>query len=173
MGEALHVAALAAAGVGTCCVAATPRARVRGAEMLASIVMVAAMLDLVAGWGLLPAVAWALALLACSLVLAVSGRTRRRTAGPPASCAADAHTALGGLAMAPLVLMMGADPAVAASTHSHGMSAVILLAPAAAYVVWSGVLVVRAGARSLVRMQHLTMGLSTLLMALAALLPHR
>lgn len=172
MGEVLHVAALVPAGVGTCCLAVTSRGRLQAGELVASAVMIAAMIDVAFGLAVVPALAWALALVVCSIALAAGVRLRRgRGRAARSACGADVHTALGGLAAVPVLLLMGIAPSAAAG-HSHGVGAAVLVLPAAAYTVWSVLLAARPQARPRERVQHATMGLSTLLMAAAALLGH-
>ncbi|WP_029150927.1 hypothetical protein [Microbacterium indicum] len=167
MGAALHLAALLPASVGVCCLAAAPGARARAAEVIASIVMVAAMTDVALGGGVVPAVLWAIALVICSLALAVGARLARRERGA-AACGTWIHTAVGGLVSAPLILVMG-TATTTTTGHHHGLGAAGLLIPALGYITWSVLLALRRGSRLRLRLLHATMGLSTAMMAAAML----
>lgn len=178
MSDALHLAALVLASAGTCCLAASVERR-RGHRMVwagnvaASLIMIGAMSDIVFGLGIAHPIAWAIALLAGSVAVAAGERTllgRTDAARGPA-----VHTAIGGLVVIPLVLVMGQysgaqSAAIAdAVVHDHGPGGALLLLPAAAFVVWSVVLSVRTDSSARERIQHGAMGASTMLMALAAL----
>ncbi|WP_119695765.1 hypothetical protein [Microbacterium halotolerans] len=178
MSDALHLAALVLAAAGTCgLVAAVERRRGRrlvwAGSVVASLIMIGAMSDIVFGLGIAHPVAWAVALLAGSVAVAVGERAMLGRAD--AGRGPAVHTAIGGLVVIPLVLAMGEyqgaqDAARAgAAVHAHGSSGALLLLPAAAFVAWSAVLLARAGRPARERIQHGAMGASTMLMALAAL----
>lgn len=162
MSEILHLWAVAPAAIGTCCLAAD-RARVRPPEVIASVLMLAAMLD--AGlFGLLAPVYWTALLLGAALALAMwrSPRSRRRTRVPAAM---TMHTTLGLIAMAGLPLAMGGHGTAAG--HAHGIAlGPLLLVGALGYAALSVALMGRMRAR-LDRAQLGAMGLSVVLMAVA------
>ncbi len=162
MSEILHLWAVAPAAIGTCCLAAD-RARVRPPEVVASVLMLAAMLD-AALFGLLAPVYWMALLLAAALALAIwrSPRSPRRTRVPAAM---TLHTTLGLIAMAGLPLAMGGHGAGAG--HAHGIAlGPLLLVGALGYAALSVALMRRMRAR-LDRAQLGAMGLSVVLMAVA------
>jgi len=164
--DALHLWAIAPAAVGTCCIVAD-RGRPRAPELLVSLMMVVAMLD-VALLRVVAPVGWAVALVAAALVHSAV-RGRRRSAEPLDLMAV--MTALGLVVMAVQVLAMAAGhSAPVAADHGHrGMPLVALVAATgAAYAVTSVVLAVRHPG-ALVRVQFAGMGVSTALMAAAAL----
>lgn len=178
MSEILHAGALAATALSTCCAAASPRPRVR--DLALALVMLAAMVDIVAGFGLLAPIWWAAALLAVSLVVVIDPRIR---AGDDAGRPARAMDALGGVLMAALLVMMSPardlSPAVAsAALDAHaahgGATPVALLVVAAALTF--GLVAVFMGAsmrmpapnrwrHRLRRAAPISMGLSVALMA--------
>lgn len=161
MSEILHLWAVAPAAIGTCCLAAD-RARVRPPEVVASVLMLIAMLD--AGlFGLVAPIWWTAVLLGAALSLAIwRSPRRRRSPIPPAM---TVHTALGLIAMAALPLAMTTHGSE--SGHGHGIGlGPVLLAGAVGYAVLSAVLVRRMSAR-LDRLQLSAMGSSVLLMAVA------
>jgi hypothetical protein len=164
--EALHLWAIAPAAVGTCCIAAD-RGRSRAPELLVSLMMVVAMVD-VAVLGLVAPVGWAAALVAAALVHSAV-RGRRRGAEPLDRMAV--MTALGLVVMAVQVLAMATGhSAPVAADHGHqGMPLVALVAATgAAYTLAAGVLAVRHPG-VLARVQFAGMGVSTALMAAATL----
>ena len=163
MSEILHVAAVAPAAVGACCLAAD-RARVRPPEVLASALMLLAMLD-AAVFGVVAPVWWTGLLLAGAIALTVWRRPRqRRTPHVPALM--TVHTTLGMVVMGGLQLGMGGHAAPAA--HAHGLAlAPVLLGTAAVYAVLSLEMMRRMRAR-LDRAQIGAMAASVALMAVAA-----
>jgi hypothetical protein len=124
MAELLHLGALGAAGLGACCVALDgPRPRVR--EVLLSLAMVAAMLDAVSGMHLLPAVVWSALTVVLALTLALR---QRRSPEPPAVTRMRVQSALGGIVMAGLMLVMAVPgPGAAAAHGSHASAAPVML----------------------------------------------
>ncbi|WP_396645033.1 hypothetical protein [Microbacterium sp.] len=164
MSEALHLWAVAPAAIGTCCLAAD-RARVRPPEVVASVLMLLAMLDTALS-GLLAPVYWAALLILAALVLAMVRRPRRRRA-PRVPVAMTLHTALGLVVMAALSLVMTAH--APAAGHAHGIAlAPVLLVGSGAYAVVSAALIRRMRAR-VDRLQISAMGASVVLMAAALL----
>lgn len=161
MSEILHAWAVAPAAVGACCLAAD-RTRVRPPEVVASVVMLLAMMD-AAVFGFLAPVSWTVLLLVAALALAVWRRPRqRRTSGVPALM--TLHTALGMVAMAALQLGMGGH----ASGHVHGLAlAPVLVGLTAGYVALSLAAIRRMPAR-LDRAQIAAMAASVVLMAVAS-----
>lgn len=175
MSDILHAWALAPAAIGTCCVAADRR-RVRMPEIVASLLMMIAMIDASRTAPLLAPVYWAALMIAAGMVLAIMRRARRGVVGTEARPAASArgmtlHTAIGLITMAALLLAMGRTDA-AASGHAHGMTAgaftIVLVAGAAAYGAVSVVAALRAHG-VLDRVQFVAMGVSTSVMGLALL----
>lgn len=184
----VHLLALAPAGVGVCCLAADRR-RPRGAELATGVLMLVAMAD-AAGPALMPAVGWAVLLIAASLALvATHGRARGRRAvaraGEPGERAMVVHAAVGMIVMAALMLAMsvgspaGAGAAAAgvagggsslgpsAGPHAHGGSSVaVLVVLGAVYAVASLVLAVRTRG-ALGRVQYAAMAASVGLMSAA------
>ncbi|KHK99434.1 hypothetical protein LK09_01890 [Microbacterium mangrovi] len=179
MGEILHLWALAPAAVGTCCMAADRR-RARVPELVASAVMLLAMLDLVREEPLVVPIVWAALLLVSAMALAaVRGVQRRRADASPTvagSVGMTVHSTIGMVVMAALVAMMGHHTASGtapvtgmAGMHAGGGGLPALVALAVGvYAVASVVAALRAHTR-LDRGQFVAMGASTALMALAVL----
>ena len=191
MTEILHAWALAPAAVGTCCLAARRR-RVRAPELMASLVMLVAMLDAARPAPLLPPVWWASLLMIAAITLAAIRRSRSTVDGPedrpPAgrsrgsderSGAADATearrmsvlTTLGMIAMAALLLAMTAAHPTGAA-HAHGVTAgaflALLVGGCGAYAIGSAVAAAKTSSW-LDRTQYAAMGATTLVMGLALL----
>ncbi|MFT4212993.1 MAG: hypothetical protein QM626_14100 [Microbacterium sp.] len=174
MAEILHVWALAPAAIGTCCLAADGRrARARVPELVASALMLLAMVDAAGPGWVAPVYSAALLLLAAMALAALRGarrgRHRRRTR---AELAMTVHAAVGLVVMAALMLGMGHASGVSGA-HVHGPSAatvtVLFLAGGAAYALWSTWEAVRAHS-ALGRLQFGAMGATTLAMALAGVI---
>ena len=169
MSEILHAWALAPAAIGTCCLAADRR-RVRAPELVASLLMLVAMLDAALAH-LVPPVYWAASLLASGMALAAwRSRTRRRIPGLPHS--GTLHATLGLVVMGALLVAMGHAP-TPTGAHEHGPSAAavtaLVLAGALAHAVGSAVVATRA--RGLLnRAQYALMGASTAAMGIAVVL---
>jgi len=160
MSEILHAWAVAPAAVGACCLAAD-RARVRPPEVAASVLMLLAMLD-AALFAVIPAVYWAVLLVASALGLAVWRRPRRRSA-PREPAAMTMHTTLGMIVMAGLQVGMGAH--AGSTAHTHGVALTpFLLSVVLGYAVVS-VLVLGSMRARLDRAQILAMTASVMLMA--------
>jgi hypothetical protein len=119
MGEILHAGALIATALSTCCVAASRRPRVR--DLALALLMLAAMVDLVAGAHLVAPIWWAAALLIVSLGVVVGPRVR---AGDGALRSARAMDALGGVLMAALLVLMSPGGEAAASGAPSASAAV-------------------------------------------------
>ncbi len=163
MSEILHAAAVAPAAIGACCLAAD-RARVRPPEVMASVLMLLAMLD-AAVFGVIAPVGWTALLLTAALVLAVWRRPRQRRS-PRIPALMTLHTTLGMVVMAALSLGMGGHGPSPA--HAHGVAlAPFLLAVAVGYAGLSVAAIRRMPAR-LDRAQIGTMAASVVLMAVAA-----
>ena len=164
MSETLHLWAVAPAAIGTCCLAAD-RARVRPPEVMASVLMLLAMLD--AGlWGLIAPVYWTALLLSAALGLAFLRRPRQRRA-PRVPLAMTLHTALGLVAMAALQLAMGTHSP--SSGHAHGVAlAPLLTVGVVGYVAASLAVMHRMPAR-LDRAQITAMAASVVLMGVAGI----
>lgn len=160
--ETLHLWAVAPAAIGTCCLAAD-RARVRPPEVVASVLMLVAMLD--AGlFGVVAPVYWATLLLTAALVLAVRRRPRQRRT-PPVPVPMTLHTTLGLVVMAALQVTMGAHGTP--SGHTHGVALVpVLVAAVVGYAGLSFLTMRRMSAR-LDRVQIGAMTASLGLMAVA------
>ncbi len=175
MSDILHAWALAPAAIGTCCLAAERR-RVRVPEIVASLLMLAAMIDASRPAPLVAPVYWAALMIVAGMVLAMLRRARGHGALPIDRPTATArvmtlHTGIGMITMGALLLTMGRVDA-GASGHTHGMSAgalsAVLLAGVAAFAV--GSLVAAARAHGLLdRVQFVAMGASTSVMGLALL----
>jgi hypothetical protein len=164
MSETLHMWAVAPAAIGTCCLAAD-RARVRPPEIVASVVMLVAMLD--AGLlGLVAPVYWAAVLLIAALALAAWRRPRQRRT-PRVPTTMTLHTALGLVMMAALQVAMGTHPPTSAHTHGVGLGP-LLLAAVIGYGIASVLLLRRMPAR-LDRAQIGAMAASIVLMSIAGL----
>ena len=170
MTEILHAWALAPAAIGTCCLAADRR-RVRAPELVASAVMLLAMMDAALVRVVAP-VLWSALLLVGAMALAAL-RRRRRTGLEPIGSAETmtVHTAIGMVVMAALLVTMG-HAGVASPPHAHGMGSVALsttmLGAVAVYAAGSAIAAARAR-RWLDRAQYAAMGASTLVMGIAAL----
>ncbi|QKJ20479.1 hypothetical protein [Microbacterium hominis] len=166
----LHAGALVPTAIGTCCLAADRR-RVRLPELAASLLMLLAMLDVwLTGW--VAGVYWAAALIGGALALAAWRRPRRRLAGDRGERPMLAHTTIGMIAMAMLLVTMVAAHPESAGSHAHAHGGVpidaLVLAGCAAYAVSSAVLAARMTRRG-ERAQVLTMGIAVLMMAAATL----
>jgi len=167
MPEILHAWALAPAAIGTCCLAAD-RGRVRVPELLASILMLVAMLD-AALTHAVPAVVWATVLIGSAIALAALRSPRRRRARrAPADIGMLVHTTVGMVAMAALQLSMLHAETATGGGHVHGVGRGLLdgllIGGSIAYAVFSAVLAARAHTR-LDRAQDVAMGASVCLMA--------
>ena len=162
MSEILHVWAVAPAAVGACCLAAD-RARVRPPEVVASVLMLLAMLD-AAVFGVVAPVGWTALLVAAALGLAIWRRPRQRRA-PRVPALMTLHTTLGMVVMAALQLGMGGHGATIG--HAHGVALVpFLLVVAVGYAGLSTVAMTRMPAR-LDRTQIAAMAASVGLMVVA------
>jgi len=155
MSETFHLWAVAPAAIGTCCLAAD-RAQVRPPEVMASVLMLLAMLD--AGLSrLIAPVWWTAMLLASAVTLAVWRRPRQRRA-PRVPALMTLHTTLGMVVMA--ALQIGMSTHGVSAGHSHGVNLVLfLLAVAVGYAGLSVVAMKRMPAR-LDRAQIATMATS-------------
>ncbi|MCC2032496.1 hypothetical protein [Microbacterium allomyrinae] len=174
MAELLHTGALAATALSTCCAAAAgPRARVR--ELALALIMLAAMADVVGGWGLLAPVWWAALLVVVAMGSAVS---RARRAVSSADRSARAMDALGAILMAALLLLMSGGTVSTGAHAGHGVSSSALVWTVVAASVLFAAASVHMGvktrmpqppsparARVLRRIAPLAMGASVLLMA--------
>lgn len=163
MSEILHAWAVAPAAVGACCLAAD-RARVRPPEVMASVLMLLAMLD-AAVFGVV-APAWrTAALLAAALGLAIWRRPRQRRI-PRVPALMTLHTTLGMIVMAGLQMIMIGHAGT--SGHAHGLAlAPVLIGAAAVYAALSLEAMRRMPAR-LDRSQIGAMAASVVLMAAAS-----
>lgn len=162
MSEILHAWAVAPAAVGACCLAAD-RARVRPPEVVASALMLLAMLD-AAVFGVIAPVYWTALLLGAALALAVWRRPRQRRARRVPTLM-TVHTALGMVVMAGLQVAMSGHT----SAHAHGVAlGPLLLGCAAGYAVFS-IAAIRRMASWLDRAQIAAMAASVVLMAVAAM----
>lgn len=167
--DVLHAGALAPAIASACCVAADRR-RTRAREVSASALMLLAMVD-ASLTGFVAPVFWAALLLAAGMAMAASHRRRPVTAGPGRTHPVmGIHTALGMVLMAMLLVTMSSTHT--ASTHAHhGVSAAglnaLVAAAALVYAGWSAYAARRAAER-LTSAQFATMGLSVLVMTVAA-----
>lgn len=171
MPELLHAWALAPAAVGTCALAADHR-RVRAPELLASLLMLVAMLDGALA-GLVAPVFWAALLLAGAMGLAAFRRRRSPAAARalssrlvPPGPAMTVHTGIGMVTMAGLLVAMGRADATAMG-HTHGLTSatlvVALVGATTAYAIGSALAAARArGWHD--RTQYAAMGASTLVM---------
>ncbi len=176
MPEILHAWALAPAAIGTCCLAAD-RGRVRVPELLASLLMLVAMLD-AALTHAASNVVWATLLIGSAIALAaLRSPRRRRTRAAVAAASAEVgmlvHTTVGMVAMAALQLSMLHSGTAAGAGHVHGAGRGLLdgllIVGAIAYGVFSAVLAARAHTR-LDRAQDVAMGASVCLMAAGLIL---
>lgn len=188
MTDVLHVGALLPAAVGACCTVGGRRGLL---DLGSSLVMLAAMLDLASGAGLVHPLLWA----ALLVVLAVVSAARSRIGRAPAAVAAAAgrtavaghrsamviHTSGGLMIMAALVCIMAghetgglyADSSISVPQHhAGGMSLVgaLVAAAIAAYVALSTRLGIDAarGGRRLVAIELGSMAVSVAVMGLAA-----
>ncbi|MDQ1124839.1 hypothetical protein [Microbacterium trichothecenolyticum] len=162
MSDILHAWAVAPAAVGACCLAAD-RARVRPPEVMASVLMLLAMLD--AGLSRLVApVWWTAMLLAGAVTLAIWRRPRQRRP-PRVPALMTMHTTLGMIVMAGLQVGMAGHAGT--SGHAHGLDpAPVLIGAATVYAVLSVGVIGRMPAR-LDRGQIGAMAASVVLMAVA------
>lgn len=189
MTDVLHLGALFPAAVGACCTVGGRRGAV---ELGSALIMLAAMLDLASGAGIVHPLVWALVLVALAIVSAVRLRAGRRasgSAGAPAEgrlrhrTAMVVHTSGGLLIMAALVCAMAghaasrmyADSGMHPSAH-HGsgisLGSLLIAVAIAGYVALSARLAVAAAARGgrLVAVELGSMALSVVAMGVAAVL---
>lgn len=188
MTDVLHVGALLPAAVGACC---TVGGRRGALELGSALVMLAAMLDLASGAGIVHPLVWAVVLVLLAITSAVRLRAGRRAAtAPPSrgrptdrhSSAMVVHTSGGLLIMAALVCAMAGHAASgiyaassmeAASHHGGGMSpsTLFIAAAIAGYLALSARLAVRAATRGrrLVALELGSMAVSVVTMGLAAI----
>lgn len=162
MSEILHAWAVAPAAIGACCLAAD-RARVRPPEVVASVLMLVAMLD-AAVFGVVAPVYWMTLLLAAAIGLIVWRRPRHRRT-PPVAASMTLHTALGMVVMAALQVAMGGHAPL--QEHRHGLALVpVLVGATAGYIVLS-LAAIRRMPALLDRAQIAAMAASVVLMAVA------
>jgi hypothetical protein len=147
-----------------------------------SVVMLVAMIDVIAGSLLLPAVAWTAVLLVAGMLLGLVGG--RRAAGRAVERGMTVHAALECIVMAGMIaLMMGGGAAdvsagAAAAGHHGGSSTAVTLVVAACALVYAAASFAAAAARARgrergrwqQRAQHVGMGAATLVMGAATLL---
>lgn len=196
MAEALHLCALAFSATGTCCLV-VDRRKARALEVIASVLMLLAMLDVVRGRPLLAPVAWAALLISAAMILAAVRGTQVRAAARASAgaqgwgaaghavplaalprAAMTSHSALGMVVMAVLVLTMsahdGSSDAIPvprmSGMHGHsGVSVVVVLFLfVVGYAVLSLIVAIRGHTRR-DRIQYAVMGCSTAAMALSVL----
>lgn len=169
MGELLHAGALATTALGACCVAVDRRRR-RAPELVAAAVMLAAMIDVVAGVGILPGVWWAAVIGVVALVGAASIRRRADPSGERTMRAVDA---VGAILMGALMLLMSAPAGPAIGGHhvaaGSAPAASVVLAAAVYAAVAVGLSVRMAASRWIARLPPAAMGASVLLLAIAVL----
>ncbi|WP_411557280.1 hypothetical protein [Plantibacter sp. MPB07] len=190
MSEVLHLGALVPAAVGACC---TVGGRREPLDLVAAIVMLAAMLDLATGVGMLHPLLWAVVL----IVLAVASAVRLRSiAGLPAPvddavslavtrhrAAMTVHTSGGLVIMAALVCAMAGHAAgsiyagsgIHPAGHQFGTSALpamLLAGGMAGFVALSTRIAVEAARRRerVVVVEVVSMTVSVVAMGLAAAL---
>ncbi|OII38774.1 hypothetical protein [Plantibacter sp. MMLR14_011] len=190
MSEVLHLGALVPAAVGACCTVGGRRGPL---DLVAAIVMLAAMLDLATGAGMLHPLLWAVVL----IVLAVASAVRLRSvAGLPAPvddavalavkrhrAAMTVHTSGGLVIMAALMCTMAGHAAGSVYTgsgmhptgHQNGMGAlpaVLIAAGMAVFTALSTRIAVEAARRRerVVVIEVVSMTVSVVAMALAAAL---
>ncbi|WP_396667342.1 hypothetical protein [Microbacterium sp. R86528] len=178
MGEIFHVGALVPAAIGTCCIAADRR-WVRAPELLASLIMLTAMLD-VMFWSVIAPVFWSAVLIAFALLMvAVRGLACGARNGPRSARMMGAHSALGMVVMAVIVMAMapaGSPVELSAGVHQHASTAVSYLtfcvAIAVGYGGWSLATAMHRHGRfsRLARLEISAMGVSTAIMGAALIL---
>ncbi|MEV8267527.1 hypothetical protein [Microbacterium sp. NPDC076911] len=178
MGEIFHVGALVPAAIGTCCIAADRR-WVRAPELLASLIMLTAMLD-VMFWSLIAPVFWSAALIAFALLMvAARGLGRGARSEPGSARMMGAHSALGMVVMAVIVMAMapaGSSVDLPAGGHQHASTAVSFLifcvAVSVGYGAWSLASAMRPHGRfsRLAKLEIGAMGVSTAVMGAALIL---
>jgi hypothetical protein len=159
--ELLHAGSLAATAAGACCVAVDRRGpRIRSIAL--SVVMTAAMLDVVLGIGVLPVVAWGALTVGFAMALAVR---RRTVAEAPDVSQMRVLSALGAVLMAVLMLTMSMG-SFEAGHHGTGSGAIAawLVIAGLGYAAWS-VVAMRCTADRLVRVQLASMAGAVLLLA--------
>ncbi|WP_448808372.1 hypothetical protein [Agromyces bauzanensis] len=174
MVEVLHLAAVLPATVGLCCAVGDRRGRAR--SVVSAAAMLAAMLAMAAGWPLVPPLVWTAVLLALGVAAAARLRFGRGAVAEPHARDMQLHRALGLVLGAALLVASAAGHGQGAWGHpAHVTSATpytVALAGAAAYLVFTGWLVVHSVRRRtpvLGAVEASAMGLMTALMALAPL----
>ena len=172
MVEALHLGTVGLAAVGASCAAAA-RGRGKVLDVTNSIVMLIAMIEAVAGFNLLPAVGWSLAMLTAAMASGVQQRLMRNVSTSPGHGEMTVHRNIGAILMAALLLCMDAVHTHLPDTghsmhHSTNPLGILLGAGAAAYAaasLWQAWTQTR---RPLDRIEAAAMGLSVLIMAVIA-----
>ncbi|HXH35214.1 MAG TPA: hypothetical protein VNJ54_12525 [Plantibacter sp.] len=188
MTEVLHLGALLPAALGACCTVGGRRGVI---DLGSAIVMLAAMLDLASGAGVIHPLLWACALMILAVVSAVRLRVARPSARRPGvasdpfalrhRAAMVVHTSGGLLIMAALVCAMTghasntvyAENDIPASTHHLGgisLAGVLIAGAIAGYLALSARLAVDAARarRRLVTVELGSMAASIVAMGLAA-----
>lgn len=138
MGELLHLGALAATAVSTCCVAARGR-RFTVRDFLLAVTMLIAMADVGLGIGAVAPIGWSAILIVFSLlaVTTMSGRPVPRSART-----SRAMDAMAGVIMAALLIPMaprGGAPLAGAGVHGGHIEMGVSAAPLTWTVVVAGV----------------------------------
>ncbi|WP_353710684.1 hypothetical protein [Arthrobacter sp. K5] len=173
MVEALHLGTVGLAAVGASCAAAA-KGRGKVLAVTSSVVMLIAMIEAVAGFNLLPALGWSLAMLTVAMASGVQHHLMRNVTSTPECGDMAVHRNIGAILMAALLICMEAVhtslPHTGHSTHgSTNPLGILLGAGAAAYAFASLWQACRAQTRRpLDRIESAAMGLSVLIMAVIA-----
>lgn len=174
MVEALHLGTVGLAAVGACCTAAA-RTRGKTLDVTVSLIMLTAMIDAVAGFHLLPAVGWSLAMLTAVMASGLAQHLRRSSRDSPERQGMRVHRNIGAILMAAQLICMDAMPHTSpASEHGmHGVAdplGILLGVGSAAYTAASLWQALRhQTTRPPGRIESAAMGLSVLIMAVIAL----
>jgi hypothetical protein len=173
MVEALHLGTVGLAAVGASCAAAA-QGRGKVLAVTNSIVMLIAMIEAVAGFNLLPALGWSLAMLTVAMASGAQQRLMHNLDASPRCGEMTVHRNIGAILMAALLICMDSVHAhLPVTGHSmHGSTnplEILLGAGAAAYAVASLWQVCKVHtSRQLDRIETAAMGLSVLIMAVIA-----
>jgi hypothetical protein len=174
--ELFHMGAIASSAIGACCIVARrPRGRVamRAGELAMSLLMLAAMIDVSLLHVVVAPVWWSMLITAVALI-SILGRLRTPRGRPRAMAGLDA---MGAIAMAGLMLVMGVAPSAdslsAGGHHAAGPSSTFPWLLAAAGAIYAGFAFAVAArephANTVGRIAPAASGAAVLLMAGAAI----
>lgn len=173
MVEALHLGTVGLAAVGASCSAAA-KGRGKFLDVTSSVVMLIAMIEAVAGFNLLPAPGWSLAMLTVAMASGVQQHFMRSVGASHGRDVMTVHRNIGAILMAALLICMDSvHTHVPVTGHiMHGSTNLLGILPGAGAVAYAAVSLWLAcrlqTMRRLDRIETAAMGLSVLIMAVMA-----